>query len=45
MTVVLITHKLREIMAATDRVYVMRQGEMVAERAHRRDRSARSWPS
>ncbi len=31
-TVVLITHKLREIMAATDRVYVMRQGEMVAER-------------
>jgi simple sugar transport system ATP-binding protein len=31
-TVVLITHKLREIMAATDRVYVMRQGQMVAER-------------
>ena len=31
-TVVLITHKLREIMAATDRVYVMRQGRMVAER-------------
>lgn len=31
-TVVLITHKLREIMAVTDRVVVMRQGEMVAER-------------
>ena len=31
-TVVLITHKLREIMAATDRVYVMRQGRIVAER-------------
>jgi ABC-type uncharacterized transport system ATPase subunit len=31
-TVVLITHKLREIMAATDRVFVMRQGEVVAER-------------
>ncbi len=32
-TVVLITHKLREIMAATDAVYVMRQGEIVAGRA------------
>ena len=31
-TVLLITHKLREIMAATDSVYVMRQGEIVAER-------------
>ncbi len=31
-SVVLITHKLREIMAATDRVFVMRQGRMVAER-------------
>ncbi len=31
-TVVLITHKLREIVAATDRVYVMRQGRIVAER-------------
>ncbi|MFO1147139.1 MAG: ABC transporter ATP-binding protein [Alsobacter sp.] len=29
-TVVLITHKLREIMAVTDRVSVMRRGEMVA---------------
>jgi simple sugar transport system ATP-binding protein len=29
-TVVLITHKLREVMAATDRVSVMRRGEMVA---------------
>ncbi|MBX9942867.1 MAG: ABC transporter ATP-binding protein [Reyranella sp.] len=31
-TVVLITHKLREIMAVTDHVYVMRQGRVVAER-------------
>ena len=31
-TIVLITHKLREIMAATDHVYVMRQGQMVADR-------------
>ena len=31
-TVVLITHKLREIMAITDYVSVMRQGEMVAHR-------------
>jgi ABC-type uncharacterized transport system ATPase subunit len=31
-TVVLITHKLREIMAATDHVYVMRQGRIVADR-------------
>ena len=31
-TIVLITHKLREIMAATDHVYVMRQGEIVADR-------------
>ncbi|WP_428241252.1 ABC transporter ATP-binding protein [Gynuella sp.] len=29
-TVILITHKLREIMAATDHVSVMRRGEMVA---------------
>jgi len=32
-TVILITHKLREIMAATDTVVVMRRGEVVAERA------------
>jgi ABC-type uncharacterized transport system ATPase subunit len=31
-TVVLITHKLREIMAITDNVSVMRQGTMVATR-------------
>ena len=31
-TVVLITHKLREIMAVTDKVSVMRRGEMVAHR-------------
>ena len=31
-TVVLVTHKLREIMAITDRVSVMRAGAMVAER-------------
>jgi len=30
-TVLLVTHKLREIMAITDRVTVMRQGEVVAE--------------
>jgi simple sugar transport system ATP-binding protein len=34
-TIVLITHKLREIMAATDHVYVMRQGQMVADRPTR----------
>ena len=32
-TIILITHKLREIMAITDRVSVMRGGEMVAHRA------------
>lgn len=32
-TIVLITHKLREIMAVTDQVSVMRQGAMVAHRA------------
>ncbi|MEM9765472.1 MAG: ABC transporter ATP-binding protein [Pseudomonadota bacterium] len=32
-TVLLITHKLREIMAVCDRVSVMRQGRMVAHRA------------
>ena len=31
-SIVLITHKLREIMAATDHVYVMRQGQIVADR-------------
>lgn len=31
-TVLLITHKLREIMAITDTVFVMRQGTLVAER-------------
>ena len=38
-TVVLITHKLREIMAVTDAVSVMRRGEMVA---HRRTRDTSS---
>ncbi len=32
-TVILITHKLKEIMAVTDQVSVMRHGEMVAHRA------------
>ena len=32
-TVVLITHKLHEILSVTDRVIVMRRGEVVAERA------------
>jgi simple sugar transport system ATP-binding protein len=31
-TIVLITHKLREIMAVTDQVFVMRHGEIVAAR-------------
>jgi len=31
-TIIFITHKLREIMAITDRVSVMRQGQMVAHR-------------
>jgi general nucleoside transport system ATP-binding protein len=31
-TIILITHKLREIMAATEHVYVMRQGRVVADR-------------
>src|SRR5688572_4276747 len=31
-TVILITHKLREVMALTDVVYVMRQGQIVARR-------------
>ena len=31
-TIILITHKLREIMAVTDRVSIMRQGRMVAHR-------------
>ena len=39
-TVILITHKLREIMAVTDRVSVMRQGRMVAHR----DTAATSIP-
>ncbi|MEM8751897.1 MAG: ABC transporter ATP-binding protein [Pseudomonadota bacterium] len=32
-TIIVITHKLQEIMALTDQVSVMRQGEMVAHRA------------
>ena len=44
-TVILITHKLREIMAITDEVSVMRRGEMVATRRDREDHAARSWPS
>jgi len=38
-TVVLITHKLREIMAITDNVTVMRQGTVVATRE-----TKKSWP-
>jgi general nucleoside transport system ATP-binding protein len=40
-TVILVTHKLREIMAATDRVTVMRQGAVVHETATR-DTSTRA---
>ena len=36
-TVILITHKLREIMAVTDKVSVMRRGEMVATRETAQD--------
>jgi simple sugar transport system ATP-binding protein len=32
-TIILITHKLREVMAITDEVFVMRGGEIVAQRA------------
>jgi ABC-type uncharacterized transport system ATPase subunit len=32
-TIILVTHKLREVMAVTDRVTVMRHGAVVAERA------------
>ena len=31
-SIVLITHKLHEVMAVADRIYVMRQGKLVAER-------------
>ena len=31
-SIVLITHKLQEVMAVSDRIYVMRQGRVVAER-------------
>jgi general nucleoside transport system ATP-binding protein len=34
-TIILVTHKLREVIAVTDRVTVMRQGAAVAERATR----------
>ncbi|WP_414633734.1 hypothetical protein [Paracoccus marcusii] len=43
-TIILITHKLREIMEITDNVSVMRRGEMVA--SVRTPRPApNSWPS
>ena len=44
-TIILITHKLREIMAITDNVSVMRQGQMVATRQDRRNQPRGSWPS
>ena len=44
-TIILITHKLREIMAITDTVSVMRRGEMVATREDRGDQRRASWPS
>ena len=43
-TIVLITHKLREIMAVTDQVSVIRAGRMVAHRRPQRP-AAESWPS
>lgn len=33
-SIVLITHKLKEVMAVADRIYVMRAGKVVAERLH-----------
>jgi simple sugar transport system ATP-binding protein len=32
-TIILITHKLREVMAITDEIFVMRRGDVVAQRA------------
>ena len=40
-TVILVTHKLREVMAVTDRVTVMRQGSVVADLATRDTDEAR----
>ena len=44
-TIILITHKLREIMAITDYVSVMRQGAMVATLETSEDHGPRSSPS
>ena len=44
-TIILITHKLREIMAMTDDVSVMRRGEMVATRDDEEDQRRASSPS
>ena len=44
-TIILITHKLREIMAITDNVSVMRQGTMVATREDQRRPRSRNSPS
>ena len=41
-TIILITHKLREIMAVTDEVSVMRRGEMVTHARDRRDQPRRA---
>ena len=41
-TIIFITHKLREIMSLTDRVSVMRRGEMVATSRRRRPRRPNS---
>jgi general nucleoside transport system ATP-binding protein len=43
-TIILITHKLREIMEITDTVSVMRRGEMTAT-VRTADTSPESWPS
>ena len=44
-TVILITHKLREIMAITDNVSVMRQGDDGGDARDRRRPRSRNWPS
>ena len=43
-SIVFITHKLREVLAVSDRVYVLRQGAVVGEIDTADDRRAPSWP-
>ena len=43
-SIVFITHKLREVLAVADRIYVLRQGEVVGEVDDGRDRRTQSSP-